>query len=71
VYLYGWRRVQHEHLRILKMPKGADWPVSNGDMIREGFFIHYLISVFSWFAMFFVSYLLLRLLLPRAKQPAA
>jgi hypothetical protein len=64
VYVYGWDKVRHEHLRILKMPKGSDWPVSNGDMIREGFFIHYLISLCCWLVMFFVTYPFLRRLLP-------
>jgi hypothetical protein len=71
VYVYGWQRVNGEHLRILKMPRGADWPVSNGDMIGEGFFVHYVISLFCWFAIFFATYPLLRLLLPAAKPPVA
>jgi hypothetical protein len=71
VYVYGWQRVQNEHLRILKMPKGSDWPVSNGDMIREGFFVHYLISSLCWLAMFLVTYPLVRLLLPAAKRRVA
>jgi hypothetical protein len=71
VYVYGWQRVNSEHLRILKMPKGADWPVSNGDMIREGFFVHYLITLFCWLAMFLATYPLLRLLLPASKRPVA
>src|SRR5258708_2584507 len=65
VYLYGWTRVQQEQLRILKMPKNAPWPVSNGDVITQGYFIHFLISGACWFVIFFAIYPLLRLLLPR------
>jgi hypothetical protein len=53
VYKFGWDRVRREHLRILAMPKGHPWPVSNGDEIRSGFFIHYLITVVCWLAMTF------------------
>jgi hypothetical protein len=70
IYLYGWSIVQHEHPRILSMPKGRPWPLSNGQAISEGHFVHYLISLVCWFAMFFVSYPLVRLLLP-AKRPVA
>jgi hypothetical protein len=43
-YLYGWDRVQREHLAILHMPKGSPWPVSNGDLIPSSkCFIHFLI----------------------------
>jgi len=71
VYLYGWSKVQHEHLRILSMPKAHPWPVSNGDVISEGQFVHYLISLVCWFAMFFASYPLVRLLLPPARRAVA
>ncbi len=71
VYLYGWTRVQQEHLRILDMPKGRPWPVSNGDLIREGHSIHFLISLACWYALFLATYPLLRLLLPKAKKPDA
>lgn len=70
IYRYGWSKVQHEHLRILDMPKGHDWPVSNGDMIREGFFIHFLISLFCWWALFFATYPFVRRLLPPEKRAA-
>jgi hypothetical protein len=71
VYLYGWSRVQNEHIRILSMPKGHPWPLSNGQQIREGHFIHYLISMVCCLVMFYPSYLLLRRLLPRARQADA
>jgi hypothetical protein len=45
------------------------WPVSNGDLIREGHSIHFLISLACWFALFLATYPLLRLLLPKAKKP--
>jgi hypothetical protein len=65
VYLYGWGRVRHEHLRILKMANGQPWVVSNGDLITEHHFIHYLISGVCWFVLFFATYPLIRLLLPK------
>ncbi len=67
VYVYGWDKVHLEHLRLLKMPKGRDWSVSNGEMIHEGFFVHYLISLACWFVMFLMTYPFLRRLLPEAK----
>ena len=67
IYLYGWSRVWHEHLRILRMPKGRPWPVSNGDFINQGFFIHFLIAMACWFALFIPTYLLLWRLLPLRK----
>ncbi len=68
VYLYGWTRVQQEHLRILQMPKGQPWPVSNGDLIRDGHFIHFLFALACWYALFFATYPLLRRLLPKANE---
>jgi hypothetical protein len=53
------------------MPKGFDWPVSNGDRIREGFFVYDLLVVFCWFTMFFATYPFVRLVLPKAKRPVA
>lgn len=55
VYVYGWSRVHQEHLRILDMPKGDPWPVSNGDMIAHGHFVHFLISGACWLALFFTT----------------
>jgi hypothetical protein len=57
IYLYGWTKVRREHLHILSMPKGHDWLVSNGEVIKSGFVIHYLISLVCWFALFFATYL--------------
>ena len=70
VYLYGWARVRQQHLEILSMPKGRPWPVSNGDLIYEQHFLHYLISVPCWLVLFFITYGLLRLALPK-REPAA
>jgi hypothetical protein len=53
------------------MPKGADWPVSNGEMIRDGFFTCYLIAMSCWLVMFFATYPLVRRVLPPAKRPTA
>lgn len=65
VYLYGWERVRSEHLRFLSMPKGHAWPVSNGDRIADVHFLHYLISIGIWFALFLVIYPAVYRLLPR------
>jgi hypothetical protein len=67
IYVYGWSRVSREHLRLLSMPKGRAWPVSNGDLLTQGHFIHFLISSATWLLLFFPTYLFLRLLLPRRK----
>lgn len=67
-YLYGWSKVQYEHLRILSMPKNGPWPLSNGEMLPDSHFVHYAISLVCWLVMFFASYPLVRLLLPRAKR---
>lgn len=69
IYLYGWTKVQQEQLRFLNTPKGRPWEVSNGDLISEGQFVHYLISAACWIALFLATYPFLRLLLP-AKQPS-
>jgi hypothetical protein len=50
------------------MPKGRPWPVSNGDLIRDGHFIHFLFSLACWYALFLATYPLLRRLLPKAKE---
>src|SRR5260221_4745937 len=65
VYLYGWGRVQQEQLRVLDMPKHAPWLVSNGDSIEKGHFVHFVISSACWLTLFFATYPLIRLLLPR------
>ena len=64
---YGLSRVVHEHLRIVAMPKHAPWPVSNGEFIPNGGFVHYLIGLACWFALIFATYPLIRLLLPRRR----
>ena len=69
IYLYGWDKVQQEQLRFLSMPKGRPWEVSNGDMISEGHFVHYLITAGCWFVLLLTTYPFLRLLLP-AKRPS-
>jgi len=62
---YGLTRVVHDHLHVLAMPKHQPWPVSNGDMIPNGGFVHYLLGLGSWFTLIFATYPLMRLLLPR------
>jgi uncharacterized membrane-anchored protein YitT (DUF2179 family) len=64
IYVYGWSRVQDEHLRILSMPKTRAWPVSNGDTIQEGHFIHFLISSVCWIGLFLATYPTARRILP-------
>jgi hypothetical protein len=71
VYLYGWTRVWQEDLRIVTMRKAGPWLVSNGDWITEGHFVHFLISAACWLVLFFATYPLLRLLLPRVKRRGA
>jgi hypothetical protein len=63
IYVYGWQRVRNEHLRILTMPKGRAWPLSNGDYFHHQP-LHFLISLVCWFALFLSTYPLVRLLLP-------
>jgi hypothetical protein len=55
-YLYGFARVRNEHLRFIGMPKGRAWIVSNGDRVSEGHFLHYLMGVGIWMALFPVIY---------------
>jgi hypothetical protein len=69
IYLYGWSRVHQEQLSILKMQKGSGpWLVSNGDLIVEGHFVHFLVSLGCWFVLFFGTYPFIRLLLPRRRS---
>ena len=63
IYIYGWARVRREHLRILDMPKGDPWPVSNGDVIAQGHFVHFLISAACWLALFFTTATLFQLVM--------
>jgi hypothetical protein len=49
--IYGPTRVWREHLTILEIPKHRPYPVSNGDFITYGHFVHFLISLVCWFAM--------------------
>ncbi len=68
VYVYGWNTVQQEQLRLLEMPKNAPWLVSNGDSIEKGHFVHFVISSACWLALFFATYPLIRLLLPKKHE---
>jgi hypothetical protein len=71
ICIYGWSKVRDEHLRILDMPKGQPWPVSNGDLIRDWQALHFVISLVSWLVLFAATYPLLRLLLPKRKPAVA
>jgi len=68
IYLYGLARVRSEQLRLLAMPKGRPWIVSNGDRIYEGYFLHYLIGIGIWMGTFPVVYWLVYQLLPVRKD---
>jgi hypothetical protein len=65
VYLYGVARVRHDHLRFTAMPKGSPWIVSNGDRVSNGHFLHYLIGLGIWMALFLMIYPLIFRLLPQ------
>jgi cobalamin synthase len=64
VYLYGLARVRHDHLRFTAMPKGSPWIVSNGDRVSNGHFLHYLIGLGIWMALFLMIYPVIFRLLP-------
>jgi len=70
VYLYGLARVKHDHLRFTAMPKGSPWIVSNGDRISNGHFLHYLIGLGIWMALFLMIYPLIFRLLPERQRKA-
>jgi hypothetical protein len=67
IHLYGFSRVRAEHLHFTEMPKGRPWVVSNGDVITEGYFVHFLIGVGLWFALFFITFRFIYHLLPERK----
>ena len=67
IHIYGWSRVQSEHLRILAMPKRHPWPVSNGDMLAQGHSLHFLIGFLCWIGLFLLTYPALRCILPRRR----
>jgi hypothetical protein len=67
IFRYGLPRVVHDHLHILAMPKHQPWPVSNGDVIPNGGFVHYVLGLVSWFTLIFATYPLIRLVLPRRR----
>jgi hypothetical protein len=67
-YLYGFARVQNEHLRFTAMPKGRDWIVSNGDRVSDGHFLHYLMGMGIWMALFPVIYGIVYRCLPERQE---
>jgi hypothetical protein len=69
VRIYGWSRVFHEHLHLLATPKGAPWPVSNGDFVSGGELAIFGFGLPCWLALTFAIYPFLRLLLPRKREP--
>jgi hypothetical protein len=56
VKVYGWSRVFREHLHLIAMPKGAPWPVSNGDFISGGDFAMFAFGLPCWLALTFATY---------------
>ena len=68
IHLYSFPRVRQEHLHFLAMPKGSDWIVSNGDHITQGHFLHFVIHVVLWLAVFAVTYPLVHRWLPSRKD---
>ena len=65
VFVFGWKKVQQQHLTLVATPKGHPWPVSNGEFITHDFFAHYVISLCCCLILFIVTYLPVRLMLPR------
>jgi hypothetical protein len=68
VYVYGWAKVWNDGLRLVDMPNGHPWRVSNGDVITDSLSIHWFISATCWFLTFMATYPLIRRLLPPAKK---
>jgi hypothetical protein len=55
-YLYGFIRVLGEGLHFVAMPKGRPWVVSNGDLIAEEHFVHFLFTLPLMVGLYFVFY---------------
>jgi hypothetical protein len=68
--IYGPGRALREHLRIVDMPKGAAWTVSNGDAISRGHVVHFLFALVSWMALFAITYPVVRRVLPARRGTA-
>jgi hypothetical protein len=47
-----------ELLHFVEMPKGRPWVVSNGDLITEGHYVHFLLTAPLIVAIVFVLYAL-------------
>src|ERR1019366_5510758 len=52
IYTYGLSRVLSEHLHFVRMRKAEPWIVSNGDTIRGGGFLWWLMVTAIFFAVF-------------------
>ncbi len=68
IHLYGFSRVRSEHLYFTAMPKGSPWIVSNGDRITEGHFLHFVVGLVLWLALFCVTCRFIFRLLPEKKD---
>jgi hypothetical protein len=73
--IYGWSRVQHDQLSMLRMPKHGQWLVSNGDVVDSATALYYnLLWGSGNFLSIVAAYCLLRVLrrhrlLRAANQP--
>jgi hypothetical protein len=68
IHLYGFSRVRSEHLHFTDTPKGHPWPVSNGDLITKGQFLHFLILLAVWMVLFPITFRYIHCLLPMKKE---
>ena len=68
IHLYGFARVRSEHLHFTDTPKGAAWVVSNGDHITKGHFLHFVVALVLWLALFSVTFPFIHRLLPMREE---
>lgn len=68
ICVYGFSRVWNENLTLINIPKTKPYIVSNGDLITEGHFTHFVISCTCWLLLGGVSRHFLRRLLPEEEQ---
>ena len=61
----GWGRVHREHLSISSRPRRGPWTLSNGESFDNPGDLWGVIGLVGMMVLFFATYPLLRLLLPR------
>ena len=71
VYIYGFSRVQTQHLYLVKMGKVGPWIVSNGDKIAAGSFPWFLIAAGVSVVIFLPTFLVIYRFLPKRKDDDA